>query len=118
VSVTGRCNDAGMDLRSQTVVALPGSIIRHPSSISRQIAGKAREVVGPASWPAGGETLNISCSDCCMQHTDACDDCLVTFICDRQPDSAVVIDATEARAVRLLSQSGLLPELRHRTRAG
>jgi hypothetical protein len=68
--------------------------------------------------PQEGETLTISCSDCCMRYTDACDDCLVTFICDRAAGSAVIIDAAEARAVRLLSRSGLVPELRHRTRAG
>jgi hypothetical protein len=53
-----------------------------------------------------------------MRHTDACDDCVVTFICDREPGDAVVIDATEARAVRLLSQAGLVPGLRHTRRTG
>jgi hypothetical protein len=53
-----------------------------------------------------------------MQHTSACDDCVVTFICDRGPDDAVVIDADEARAVRLLSQAGLVPGLRHSQRTG
>ena len=62
--------------------------------------------------------LTISCSDCVMRHTDACDDCVVTFICDREPGDAVVIDATEARAVRLLSQAGLVPGLRHTRRTG
>jgi hypothetical protein len=53
-----------------------------------------------------------------MQHTSACDDCVVTFICDREPDDAVVIDADEARAVRLLSQAGLLPRLRYSRHVG
>jgi len=48
-----------------------------------------------------------------MQHTSACDDCVVTFICGREPDDAVVIDAAEARAVRLLSDAGLVPRLRY-----
>ncbi len=61
--------------------------------------------------------LTISCGDCVMQHTDACEDCVVTFICDRAPDDAVVIDAAEARAVRLLSGAGLVPVLRHRRAA-
>ena len=43
--------------------------------------------------------LTISCDDCSMQHTSACDDCVVTFICDRDPDDAIVIDAAEVRAV-------------------
>jgi len=58
--------------------------------------------------------LTISCSDCTMQGTEACSDCVVTFICDRAPDDAVVIDAAAARAVRLLAGAGLVPALRHR----
>jgi hypothetical protein len=64
------------------------------------------------------EKLTISCDDCVMQHTSACDDCIVTFICDRQEGDAVVIDVAEARAVRLLSSSGLVPRLRHQRRTG
>jgi len=64
------------------------------------------------------DVLRISCDECAMQHTTACDDCVVTFICDRAPDEAVVIDAAEARAVRLLSQAGLVPRLRHTRRTG
>jgi hypothetical protein len=58
----------------------------------------------------------ISCTDCVMLHTEACDDCVVTFICDRAPDDAVVIDVAEARAVRLLAGAGLVPQLRHQLR--
>jgi hypothetical protein len=61
--------------------------------------------------------LEISCDDCRMQHTSACEGCVVTFICDREPDDAIVIDVAEARALRLLGQSGLVPPLRHRQRA-
>ena len=43
------------------------------------------------------------------QSTDACADCLVTFLLDREPDDAVVIDAEEARALRLLERAGLAP---------
>ena len=57
--------------------------------------------------------LRISCDDCRMQGTSACEDCVVTFICGREPDDAVIIDADEARALRLLNRSGLVPELRH-----
>ena len=57
--------------------------------------------------------LTISCDDCAMQYTEHCDDCVVTFICGREPDDAVIIDAGEARALRLLSGAGLVPELRH-----
>ncbi|HEX2849885.1 MAG TPA: hypothetical protein VHN98_04995 [Acidimicrobiales bacterium] len=64
------------------------------------------------------EAFTISCAECTMRHTAACDDCVVTFICSRDPDDAVVIDADEARAVRMLIRSGLVPELRHRQTAG
>lgn len=62
--------------------------------------------------------LVIDCDDCVARRTDACDDCVVTFICSREPDEAVVIDVDEARALRLLSNSGLVPQLRHRRRTG
>lgn len=60
------------------------------------------------------DSLTISCDDCVMRHTDACADCVVTFLCNRDPDDAVVIDAQEERAVRLLADAGLVPKLRHR----
>jgi hypothetical protein len=62
--------------------------------------------------------ITISCDECAMQATPACEDCVVTFICDREPDEAVIIDAAEARAVRLLAAAGLVPGLRHRRRTG
>jgi hypothetical protein len=55
----------------------------------------------------------IDCDDCRMQGTTACDDCVVTFIVNREPDDAVIIDVAEARAVRMLSEAGLVPQLRH-----
>lgn len=60
----------------------------------------------------------ISCDDCVMQHTSACDECVVTFICNREPDEAIVIDAVEARAVRMLGDAGLVPHLRQVRRTG
>jgi hypothetical protein len=51
-----------------------------------------------------------------MQNTTVCDDCVVSFIVDREPGDALVIDVAEARAVRLLARAGLVPELRHRPR--
>ena len=62
-------------------------------------------------------TLTISCDDCTMRNTSACADCVVTFLCNREPHDAVVIDVSEARALRLLSDAGLVPELRHVARA-
>ena len=62
--------------------------------------------------------MSISCDDCVMQHTATCDDCVVTFICTRDADDAVVIDVADARAVRLLSDGGLVPRLRQVRRTG
>jgi hypothetical protein len=65
-----------------------------------------------------GETVRIACDECVMQHTDVCADCLVTFICSRESDDAVVVDVAEIRALRLLGDVGLTPRLRHRRRTG
>lgn len=62
--------------------------------------------------------LRIDCDECLMQGTSTCDDCIVTFICSREADDALVIDVAEERALRLLSGAGLVPELRHVRRIG
>ena len=62
--------------------------------------------------------LVIDCDSCAQQATDACDDCVVSFLLDRQPDDAVVIDASEARAMRMLGRAGLVPTLRFSHKAG
>lgn len=62
-------------------------------------------------------TITISCDDCRLQGTDACQDCLVSFVLGRDPDDAVVIDAAEARTVRMLAGAGLVPALRFASRA-
>ncbi|MCL2393217.1 MAG: hypothetical protein FWC87_00905 [Acidimicrobiaceae bacterium] len=61
-------------------------------------------------------SMTISCDDCTMQDTPACEGCVVTFLCDREPADAVVIDADEVRAMRMLGRAGLTPPLRHRRR--
>jgi hypothetical protein len=66
--------------------------------------------------PEGG--LTIDCDRCALRETVACDDCVVTFLLGREPDDAVVIDADEARAMRMLERAGLVPTLRFHTRAG
>lgn len=66
--------------------------------------------------PEGG--LTIDCDCCALRASDACDDCVVSFLLDREPDDAVVIDAEEARAMRMLGRAGLVPTLRFRNRAG
>ena len=64
------------------------------------------------------EPLVISCGDCAMEGTDACSDCVVTFLCGREAGDAVVIDVADIRALRLLERGGLAPSLRHRRRTG
>jgi hypothetical protein len=58
-------------------------------------------------------SISISCDDCELQRTTACEDCLVSFVLGREPDDAVVVDVEEARAMRMLSRAGLVPRLRH-----
>lgn len=57
--------------------------------------------------------ITIDCDDCAMQHTTACADCVVTFLCDRPEGAAVVLRLDEARALRVLADAGLAPALRH-----
>jgi hypothetical protein len=63
-------------------------------------------------------TLTIDCDQCTLQGTDACSDCVVSFLLEREPDDAVVIDADEARAMRMLERAGLAPPLLFDHRAG
>ena len=63
-------------------------------------------------------TITIDCDRCALRDTDACNDCLVSFLLDREPDDAVVIDADEERAVRMLERAGLVPTLRFTAKAG
>jgi hypothetical protein len=59
--------------------------------------------------------LTISCDECRMQHTEACGECVVSFICDRDP-TGFVADVAEVRALKLLGRTGLVPPLQHQRR--
>lgn len=72
----------------------------------------------PSPTPASEGTLTIDCADCRHRLTSVCDDCVVSFIVGRRPEDAVVVDADEVRAVRLLEQAGLVPGVRHSRQAG
>ena len=61
--------------------------------------------------------LTIDCDCCSLRETAACEDCVVTFLLGRDADDAVVIDADEARAMRMLERAGLVPALRFSSRA-
>ena len=64
------------------------------------------------------QPLTIDCGECAMAGTTACDDCVVTFIVNREPGDAVIVDADEERALRSLSAGGLVPRLRHLSKSG
>lgn len=58
----------------------------------------------------------IDCDECVLQATDACEDCVVSFLCGAEAGTPVVVDFAEARAMRQLNEAGLAPPLRHRRR--
>ena len=72
----------------------------------------------PARREPVPDSVTIDCAECAHRHTEVCDDCVVSFIVGRQPEDALVVDADEARAVRLLERAGLVPGVRHEVRAG
>ena len=78
---------------------------------TRERGGAGRyEVAGD-----GRSVLRIDCAECDHRHTAVCDDCLVTFLCEREDDGAVVVPLSEIRAVRMLQDAGLAPAIRHRS---
>ena len=62
-------------------------------------------------------SITIDCDTCVMRRTEACADCVVTFLVSVEERGAVVVDVNELRALRLLADQGMVPRLRHR-RAG
>mgnify|MGYP001826913207 CR=1 FL=1 len=69
---------------------------------------------------AGSEVpaLTIDCAVCVSRDTDACDDCIVSYLVDHEADTPIVLDAQEQRAVDLLADAGLVPASRFRPRPG
>ncbi len=60
-------------------------------------------------------SLTIACDECAMQHSTACDDCVVTyFVGPDAPTGPLTLDEHEEEVVRLLTRAGLVPALRHR----
>ena len=57
----------------------------------------------------------LDCDSCVMRDTDACDDCIVTYLLDR-PEGAVIIDVEAERALRTIADAGLAPGSRYRPR--
>lgn len=72
---------------------------------------------GASRPPDDGAGITISCEECALRETSACHGCLVSFVLDRAPGDAVVFDANEARALRVLHRAGLVPRSRFEAEA-
>ncbi|MGH9295649.1 MAG: hypothetical protein ACRD0B_09985 [Acidimicrobiales bacterium] len=105
-----------------------------------------RPATTAAAGPGTGvfmEHVSISCDECCLEGTVACDDCVVTFLFSTQESlcagdqsatpeaetgavlsvvgrarNGIVVDAAEVRAMKLLHGVGLVPSLRFERRVG
>jgi hypothetical protein len=79
------------------------------------------------------QEMTISCDECSLEGTEACADCVVTFLLagddevgpmlepvatELRPRQSVIVDAAEIRAIRLLHSAGLVPTLRYEKRVG
>lgn len=56
--------------------------------------------------------LTIDCAVCEVRETDACDDCVVSYLVGHEVGTPVMLDAEEKRAVELLADAGLVPASR------
>ena len=61
------------------------------------------------------DSITIDCDTCVMKATPTCNDCIVTYICDREVEQAVVVNLADYRAMKALAEAGLVPELRHQS---
>lgn len=66
-----------------------------------------------------GWGITISCDECAMQCTSACDDCVVTYLLRDDESEAnhdpLVLDLEQVRVVRLLGKAGMVPDLKYQT---
>ena len=60
----------------------------------------------------------IDCSECEMQNTDACKDCLVMAVLSREEAKPLEITPDERAAFQELHAAGLAPVLKFKRRAG
>ena len=65
---------------------------------------------------SNNDSMTIDCDTCVMQDTPACEDCVVTYLCDREAEQAVVISLADFKAMRALADVGLVPDLKHEVR--
>jgi hypothetical protein len=60
----------------------------------------------------------IDCDECAMQHTSACDECIVTVLLADQYRRRLEIDNAEVIALDNLADAGMVPHLRLLKKAG
>ncbi len=92
-------------------------MVLHPTVMLSFRAIRSSAVARSEKGRAMDRAITVDCDGCRGREMDACGDCVVTFILGREPDDALIIDADEARAVRLLGEGGLVPPLRFEKRA-
>lgn len=75
---------------------------------------------GPEFRRLGDEepALTIDCAVCEALDTDACDDCVVSYLVGHEAGTPVILDREEKRAVDLLADAGLVPASRFSPRPG
>jgi hypothetical protein len=57
---------------------------------------------------------SISCGDCTMADTSACDDCVISLLSEGPPfERRIDLDASEANTLELFSRAGITPSVRH-----
>ena len=62
--------------------------------------------------------MTIDCAVCAARATDACDDCVVSFLVGHEAGTPVVLEEQEQRFVDLLAGAGLVPASRYDPRPG
>jgi hypothetical protein len=56
--------------------------------------------------------VTIDCEACAVQYSDACDDCIVSYLVSHDQGSPVILNHDEKHAVDLLADAGLVPPSR------
>lgn len=56
-------------------------------------------------------TYVFDCSDCIGGETERCDECIVNFLVGRDVGVSLTIDEEELRAIRVLADAGLVPDV-------
>lgn len=69
--------------------------------------------IAPDPSSSSPAVLRIDCDECALQATDACEDCVISFLLGAEASTPVVVDLAVVRAMRALDEGGLAPPLRH-----